>query len=398
MDQPSEALSALPKQAFRLVETSMYNCLQQPAHSTAPMNYLYQSSGIPANANILYPTADEAADAPEARIGLLQDNESGFVNNINFNIDLVQYNESYQFDNTFSPAFLRHCEQIAALLELWCEKETARVVEVGCGKGAFVEILRNKGFNAVGYDNTYQGDSPFIRKLFFSTNTHEQGDLLVLRHVLEHIPNPWRFLSSLAEANRGKGYLYIEVPDLDWTLKNSVFTDFSYEHVNYFRLKDFKRIYGDHLVHAENTFGGQYLSLVISLSFSRESNGSPVSLHVASDGHELIQLFNRLKAREQSFYQELEYNEEIVIWGAAGKGVIFCCKAPASCRAKIAFAVDSNPGKQGLFLPISGVPVLAPEKAIPKLNLNTQVVILNPQYATDILQYLPEGQSYIVFR
>jgi hypothetical protein len=255
--------------------------------------------------------------------------------------------------------------------------------------------LRGKGFGAIGYDNAYQGDSPYIRKQFFGYETHEKGDFLILRHVLEHIPNPWDFLSKLADANSGKGYLYIEVPDLDWILDSNAYFDLFHEHVNYFRLQDFEGMYGESLVYAERSFGGQYLSLVLSLGFNGEPRKAAGSAQKPRGNSTSSQLFDRLKIREQSVYQELECYEEIVIWGAAAKGVTFCCKAPVSCLEKIKFAVDINPGKQGMFMPISAVPVLAAEKGITQIRRSTLVVIMNPNYSSEILQSLPQGQPHL---
>ena len=359
------------------------------------MNYLYQSSGIPAMQNLLYPTAHDATRAPVASLALVQEEETGLVFNAAFNPDLVRYDQDYQNDQSLSPQFQRHLDAIASLVENWCSKGPDLIVEVGCGKGAFVEILRGKDYSAIGYDNAYQGDSPYIRKQFFGSESHEKGDFLILRHVLEHIPNPWDFLDRLADANSGKGYLYIEVPDLDWILDNNAYFDLFHEHVNYFRLKDFKRIYGDDLVHAERSFGGQYLSLVLSLGFSGKPRKAAGSAQIPSGSSSSSQLFDRLKLREQSVYQELESYEEIVIWGAAAKGVTFCCKAPSSCLDKIKFAVDINPGKQGMFMPISGVPVLSPEEGIPLVSRSTLVVIMNPNYTSEILQSLPQGQPHL---
>ena len=359
------------------------------------MNYLYQSSGIPAMQNLLCPTADDAVHAPIARLALLQDEETGLIFNAAFNAELVQYDQNYQNDQSLSFQFQQHLDSIARLVEKWCNKNSDLIVEVGCGKGAFVEILRNKGFDAIGYDNAYQGDSPYIRKLFFDSNSHEKGNLLILRHVLEHIPKPWDFLARLADANSGKGYLYIEVPDLDWILENCAYFDLFHEHVNYFRLEDFKRMYGEYLVHAERSFGGQYLSLVLSLGFHGEPCKATGSALAASENPTPSQLFDKLKDREQSIYQELESYEEIVIWGAAAKGVTFCSKAPSSCLAKIKFAVDINPGKQGMFMPISAVPVLAAENGITQMSPSTLVVIMNPNYATEILQSIPQGQPHL---
>jgi hypothetical protein len=361
------------------------------------MSYLYQSSGIPAMQNLLYPTAQEAVSAPVARLGLTKDKQTGLIFNAEFNENIVAYDHNYQNNQSLSPHFKQHLESIVAIIEKWCNKGTDLIVDVGCGKGDFVELLRCRGFMAVGYDNAYQGESPYIRKLFFGGDSHEQGELLILRHVLEHIPKPWDFLASLADANGGRGYLYIEVPDLDWILENNAYFDLFHEHVNYFRLDDFRIMYGESLTYADKSFGGQYLSLVLDLACHAKKVKSPENHPPPPCSHTFTpkELFGKLKAREDSIYQELAMYDKIVIWGAAAKGVTFCCKAPSKIRQKIMFAVDINPSKQGMFMPISAVPVLAPHQGIPKLTSDSLVIIMNPNYVAEILQALPRSQPHL---
>jgi hypothetical protein len=147
---------------------------------------LYRASGIPAMQNKLFSTRAEALAAPSASLELCQD-ETGLVFNRCFDPDVVVYDDSYQNDQGHSLQFQRHLDKVC---ELCCGQLASKehlVVDVGCGKGGFVELLRAKGVNAIGYDNAYQGSSPYIRKSFFNIDSHDCGELLTLRHVLEHL-------------------------------------------------------------------------------------------------------------------------------------------------------------------------------------------------------------------
>jgi len=359
------------------------------------MTYLYQSRSIPAMQQVLYSTPKDAALAPVASLALIKDKETGLITNSEFKPDLIRYDSTYQNDQSLSSHFQSHLNSIVTLLESWTHMKSDLLVEVGCGQGAFVELLLARGFNAVGYDKSYQGDSPFISKQFFGNDTHEKGDLLILRHVIEHIPMPWDFLRGLAEANGLQGYLYIETPCLDWILKESAYFDLFHEHVNYFRLANFERMYGSFLVHSERSFGGQYLSLVLDLSFYECPGSINKSALDENEDAYMSQLFDTLIAREKAIYNQLENYENIVIWGAGAKGVTFCSKAPILCRSKIDFAIDINPAKQGMFMPISAIPVLSPDEGVAKLSSATLVVIMNLNYLDEILELLPEGQPHL---
>jgi hypothetical protein len=87
----------------------------------------------------------------------------------------------------------------------------------------------------------------------------------VLRHVLEHVQDPAGFLAGLRESNGGGRKIYVEVPCMDWIADHHAWFDIFYEHVNYFRLADFKRLFGT--VHeAGHCFSGPYLYVVADLA------------------------------------------------------------------------------------------------------------------------------------
>ncbi len=342
--------------------------------------------------NKLFSTRAEALAAPSASLELCQD-ETGLVFNRCFDPAVVAYDDSYQNDQGHSLQFQRHLEKVCELCCRHLSSKKDLVVDVGCGKGGFVELMREKGVDAVGYDNAYQGDSPYIRKSFFSADSHDRGNLLTLRHVLEHIPSPWKFLDSIAAANGHQGLLYVEVPDLEWILEHRAYFDLFHEHVNYFRADDFSRRLGDGVIFQTKSFGGQYLSVVINLECVRDC-GQP-SLTPESV-HDLQIAFDRLSAYEDKTYASLTDNHDIVIWGAAAKGVVFTSKAPPAIKSRISYSIDINPRKQGHFMPISGVEVLDPTTGVSMLDPSSLIVIMNPNYEQEIRGSLPHNQSCLV--
>lgn len=358
------------------------------------MQILYRSAGIPAMQNKLYPNKVEALNAPTASLELVQD-ESGFIFNRCFDPAVVIYDESYQNDQGYSSQFQEHLSEVSGLCRRYLNGQQSVVVDVGCGKGGFVELLRSQGVNAIGYDNAYQGSSPYIRKSFFNKDSHDEGDLLILRHVLEHVPSPWQFLEGIAAANGYKGLLYVEVPDLEWILKNNTYFDLFHEHVNYFRAEDFSRRFGEGVVFQSNSFGGQYLSVIIDLKSVRDC---AQTLVVRDNDADLSLAFAQLSAYEDQAYDSFPDSHEVVIWGAASKGVVFAAKAPPAIKSKIAYAIDINPRKHGHFMPISGIEVVGAEEGLSRLDPSSLLVIMNPCYEQEIRMSLPHNQPCLVIR
>jgi len=54
---------------------------------------------------------------------------------------------------------------VIEMVELIMGKQN--LVEVGCGKGLFLEMLLNRNVDIVGFDPTYVGSNPRITKFFF---------------------------------------------------------------------------------------------------------------------------------------------------------------------------------------------------------------------------------------
>ena len=196
----------------------------------------------------------------------MEDQRTGLVYNAAFRPELMAYDVNYQNEQALSPLFQSHLESVLSIIDQCMGRDS--IVEVGCGKGFFLEMLLGKGFDVTGFDPTYEGNNPKILKHYFEPGVGIKANGLVLRHVLEHIQDPVSFLHQLKTANGGNGKIYIEVPCFDWICEHKAWFDIFYEHVNYFRLADFKRMF-DEVIESGKVFGGQYLYVIAELSSLR---------------------------------------------------------------------------------------------------------------------------------
>lgn len=349
---------------------------------------LFRADSLPVLQNRVFPTAAEAAESPTGDILLAQDLETGLVSNHAFAPEKIVYDENYQNEQACSGAFQRHLEQVEEIIAKHFPKTTEvegqrAIIEVGCGKGYFLEQLFAKGYDIKGVDPAYEGESEHIIKANFGPELGLFADSIVLRHVLEHIPDPVSFLSMIAEGNGGKGLIYIEVPCFAWIREQQSWFDIFYEHVNYFRLSDFDSMFGN-VIESGHVFHGQYIYVVADLASLRKPKLTP--------SREVQPLDDFLEGVEQAAAKAKEHQRN-VIWGASSKGVIFSIYMKRA-GIDIDFAIDINPAKQGRYLACSGLEVMSPEEAMKRLEPQDHVFVMNSNYFDEIVEQSSHQYQY----
>lgn len=339
---------------------------------------LYEARDFPIFQNRMYDTYNEAVNCPRGQIELVEDQDSGLVYNAAFDPSRMVYDAAYQNEQANSTTFRAHLGWVADLV---AEKMGMdHLIEVGCGKGTFLNILAQRGANITGFDPTFEGEDPRIEKVYFGPEVGLQADGLILRHVLEHIQDPVSFLMQLAEANGYSGRIYIEVPCFDWICNKRAWFDVFYEHVNYFRLSDFEKIFGQPVA-AGRCFGGQYLYVVGDLSTIQRPNYDPLDqVPFPAD-------FTVSVDPDQT-------TDHDVVWGGASKGLIYALLR-ARVGRPVAGVIDINPAKQGKYLAASGIRVSAPEELLPTLDTDARIMVMNPNYLDEIRQMSGNAFNYI---
>lgn len=97
------------------------------------------------------------------------------------------------------------------------------ILDYGCGEGSLFVALKQAGFKGV-----MLGIEPNNEFAKYASETggatvydnlekiDKKVDCIVVNHVLEHIHNPVDFLKKLSSTIKPNGYIYIDVPDVDF--------------------------------------------------------------------------------------------------------------------------------------------------------------------------------------
>jgi SAM-dependent methyltransferase len=110
---------------------------------------------------------------------------------------------------------------LEALLPKYEIKRDARILDIGCGQGPALDMLREKGYSAsVGVTlneedvRICRGKGHDVRKMdqSFLDFPDESFDFVWARHVIEHSIFPYFTLAEFARVLAKRGMLYLEVP------------------------------------------------------------------------------------------------------------------------------------------------------------------------------------------
>lgn len=350
---------------------------------------LYRAVRLPVFQNRMFASQEAARGCTRGDIVLVQDLDSGLIFNRAFRPELMQYDADYQNEQALSPVFRAHLDEVTAVIRRHFADN--RLIEVGCGKGYFLEHLAGLGFEITGLDPTYEGDNARIIKAYFTPQTGLQADAIVMRHVLEHVQEPFAFLERIRAANGGSGKVYIEVPCFDWICRHRAWFDVFYEHVNYFRLRDLHRMFG-RVDEAGHLFGGQYLYAVADLATLRR----PVM--TAEDRCDFPEDFTASLDRHAASIRAAARDDgpegRTVIWGGASKGVIFALYMERA-GATIDRVVDINPAKQGRYLAATGLRVSSPAQMMAELPDGARIFVMNGNYLPEIRRMTDNRYRFI---
>lgn len=331
---------------------------------------VFKQKNVPVFQNKVYPTEGEARSAEVAAVELVQSLRSGFVFNKAFNPDRMNYDIHYQNEQSNSEFFQAHLVSVLTLLKS-LGIENKKVLEIGCGKGVFFEIMLKNGIDCVGFDPTYEGNNPKIVKEYFTeAYSGLNAEVIIMRHTLEHIPNPFSFIHTIAKANGYKGHLFVEVPTFDWIMEKKAFWDIFYEHCNYFTQKSLGAMFEEAML--GDFFGGQYIYLWADLS----------KLRLEIPQIEILSAEQlNFDTQIEAYRKLLQEKNTLAIWGAGAKGSTFLNLMDPE-RKRIQYVIDINPLKQNKFIARTAHPIYSPE--ILKTNPVENIIIMNENYWEEI--------------
>lgn len=344
---------------------------------------------VPTNQNKLFPDQIGAKTMPRGRLELYVCPDTGFIWNGAFDLSLVDYGPLYENTQSVSGYFQDHLNDVCRLLIEDHDVRDSHIIDVGCGKGDFLRLLMDieKSNTGTGYDTSYIGSLEecdgrlrFHRSYYDVTQADVPVDVIVCRHVIEHIHNPIEFLKELRLTLEKHPHvrLFFETPTVEWILKNKVYYDFFYEHCSYFTPESLKaafEIAGFQVDDVQLVFNGQYQLLSASIGEKvTPTYETSNCVTLAKEFADSDRLFRQDVAEK---LKKIAAEHTIAVWGAGAKGVTFCNLFDPDAKL-INCVIDINKEKQNQFLPGTGHAIVAPEAL---LERGIDVVVgMNPNY------------------
>ena len=363
-----------------------------PVCRTRRASVFFATPPLPVTCNVFHADPAVARDVPRGRIDLAFCPDCGMVHNAAFEPQLVEYDADYETSLHHSPRFRGFAERTAQRLVATHRLNAKAIVELGCGRGDFLRLFAGDGNRLIGFDRSYDGrlDAELeIHRAHYAPATHGRldADLVICRHVLEHLVDPGALLELMHSAVAPAGALYLEVPDARFTLCDGGVFDLIYEHCGYFTAAPFERLCcerGFVPLRVESEFGGQFLA-VDARPGDADPRLDPLELEPAVARFS-ADFDRRLGALADRIDTDLDRGARVAIWGAGSKGVTFVNLLPRG--AELAAVVDINPQKHGRHIAGTGQRIIAPTE-LGRLGIDL-VIVMNPIYRQEIERTLHE--------
>jgi hypothetical protein len=311
-------------------------------------------------ATLAWPRSTAEAQAlPKLRHDFVQCTHCGHIWNYSFDDSEIPYQINPMRMFNAGKSWQMHLVAITHLLRDRLQKDST-IIEIGAGDCDFIQRLA--------HDNHFNGkyfafdicavESKLDRVQFYpryfdpiSDTLNLEPDLLIMRHVIEHMLHPAKFVESLSWSSKKLNkpiHLFVEVPCVDKTIRFGRLVDFFYEHYSHFTTNSF--------ISLLQKYGRFEL---ISHAYDEEVIFALLELQVSNETYAArSEEFNKRSRITISSVQELLYSlvsegKRVVIWGGTGKGAAFLNKYNLDSD-RFPVVVDSDTTKKGFFVPGTG--------------------------------------------
>ena len=257
------------------------------------------------------------------------------------------------------------------------------VLEVGCGRGEYLALLRDAGLSVHGVEHSRGAVDACraaglpVSRLFLDREGQAVPEApfaaFTSFNFMEHWPSPVRTLRAI-HGNLRQGALgLVEVPNFDMILEKEIYSEFIRDHLSYFTRST--------LAFALQAAGFEVLGC--------ESIWHDYILSATVRRREPMDLAAQLARRElvtQSLRQFLDRfaPSSVAIWGAGHQALATI--ALTGIAPAIRYVVDSAPFKQGKFTPATHLPIVSPERL--RTDPVRAVIVMAAGYSDEIVRAL----------
>lgn len=328
------------------------------------------------------------------------------------------FSESYAYFSSFSSSWVNHAKTyVHTMAERYSLDEKSTIVEIAANDGYLLQFAKARGIRCLGVEPTTSTAAAARQKGieivedFFGVELAKtlvaqgwQADLTAANNVLAHVPDINDFVRGFAILLKQEGVATFEFPHLLNMVAESQFDTAYHEHYSYLSLTAVERIFaanGLKVFDVETTpwHGGSLR--VFAAHINAQTRPRQASVTAVLDAEKLAGMAYRayyagfqasaLRVRNDFLAYLIDCQRKglkVAAYGAAAKGNTLINFAGIKPDL-IAFVVDKNPAKQGLYLPGSRIPIVDEPRL--KTEKPERVVILPWNIQTELTNQL----SYI---
>ena len=232
-----------------------------------------------------------------------------------------------------------------------------KVIEIGCGRGDYLSMLRDAGADAVGLEHSAASVAA-CRAAGLNVTEGFVGspedvvpggpfDGFAIFNFLEHLPDPNATLAGIHRNLADGGVGLVEVPNFDMMLRERQFAEFMSDHLCYFTAETLTTalsINGFEVLECTDEWHGYVLSAVVRKRARLDLSGFHAQqARLRDEVHAHIQRFSP---------------KSVAIWGAGHQALALI--ALLDLQHSIRYVVDSAPFKQGRYTPATHLPIVPP--------------------------------------
>ncbi len=318
-------------------------------------------------ATVAWPrNAADARSMKQLPLEFLRCVDCGHVYNCRFDYAEVPYSQKPNLMFNKGAVWTDHLREIRDLI-LKVLPDQPTVVEVGCGEGHLLRALaierpqaRYVGFDPSNAINRGNGLIEGRRELFVPAKhlAELRPDLIVSRHVLEHLMNPLGFVQAISFAASWENIetrLFIEVPCIDHVIRLGRTVDFFYEHNSNFTMISLERLLRRCASDVEVVARSYNDEVVYGVAqFRRREDQVRFATEAAAFGQRASR--NR-QAMRADIDRLAESGRRVAIWGGTGKAAAFINQFGLDAR-RFPLVIDSDLEKAGTYVPGTGQEIL----------------------------------------
>jgi len=254
-----------------------------------------------------------------------------------------------------------------------------KVVEIGCGKGEFLSLMKSANTDAHGLE--YADDSVEycnekglkVAKYYIEDKNsklpYAPYDCFFIMNFFEHLPDPNATLKALHANLTDDAIGLIEVPNFNMILNNNLFSEFISDHLFYFTketLESTLKINGFEIIECKEVWHNYIISAVVKKRKRLD----------------LTSFKDRQKKIKKELHQfiDLYAPGKVATYGAGHQALAVI--SLTDIGNKIKYVVDDAPFKQGKYTPATHIPIVS-NNYLKKDPVNA-VIVMAASYSDEV--------------